>query len=42
MSPPKRPGRPADGVVAPGWLSERDGLEGVVGMAGDDGRAGAE
>jgi hypothetical protein len=30
------------GAGAAGWLSEREGLEGVVGDAGDDGRAGDE
>jgi hypothetical protein len=41
MSPPKKLGR--EGAIgAAGWFSDRDGLDGVVGDAGEDGRAGAE
>jgi hypothetical protein len=39
MRPPKKLGRCCDGD---GWVSEREGLEGVVGLAGDEGCAGVE
>jgi len=39
MRPPKKLGRCCDGD---GWVSAGEGLEGVVGLAGDEGRAGVE
>src|SRR2546430_13457737 len=39
MRPPKKLGRCSDGD---GWVSAGEGLEGVVGLAGDEGRAGVE
>src|SRR5947208_10278473 len=39
MRPPKKLGRCWNGD---GWVSSREGLEGVVGLAGDEGRAGVE
>jgi hypothetical protein len=41
--PEKNPGRRIAGAAGDGWLSEREGEDGVVGLAGiGDGLAGAE